>query len=1444
MKYKSSFLFNISPDDDGKVVIKRNGLNKYTSLVVLAYETKSTLTNSYGFNSLVIDIPQSTTRLPHTIKPIPEGQNIVTQSQQPSFVLDNAFTLTLQPNKQYTEEHRCGIIQPTAPLYSTSNTTVPVDQQSLTVVGPNNSVELEIITSRQDLYAMLSSLLQSRGSAGTLLPRRNYTGDSTRVQTALNKFRFLQEWNGFNDAMKLTMLDRQACHELHLFIFFNDRAFFESALRLHLSNKLTKDICDLWLLSQAVAPLSTLNAGLSTAQVQAVQDNLEIFNAIKDESRAQLISYSTSMSTYNVFEKTLILSVASPAALHSLALQVQQDVNLNPSLSRNNLAYVTIFESCLRRTMLRLNTAGPDVADDDDDDDSDDDDDDSKKDQNQPEDEPIYDESEGGMDMDDDCDNFMDECEEMPCETNFSSFSPSPPPPPCAPMAMPCPPPSMSAPGAMLRQSRGAMPVPSSAMMAECAAPQQQMQVMSLSSSIASPMAMKKKEAMTVDSLASKYQKENKPSSIPSYKPLEKTGEYEERTWYNDAQFDGQRGWSFNSLQAVQWSNYWVDFALYLSDPTRFSVDNDNSSAHKSNKAFASAAVLDLIEASESEYLLCLAVTQLSPTPLAKQALLGAAKGAELSTPLYNYLATSHNSTTPDVSALGNVQQGARYRYVRHASPKFPIVILHKQVQQLSAPKSSPAASTTTTASKDVSKSLSAAQYYIDVFESIQKNRAVYVTPDQMFKRRAYLCKTVISNMSPESVSSKVLVTVPDGSTSLSYTPSDNHRNGSNQTHLNTLTTRTIYCSIPAYSSYIIQYSFLLGNRDQYTHYGATVTSTNSAVSQLYCFVPSIQLKCSDYKQIINRRDVVTIAREASDDELCQFLTDYYFNDAANANQSRPQDGEERQRFDLGYILFRLNVSRTPLAQRYSLYMRIYTIVKGWLINNSTSSEARTFISYMYYFFSQSYASSSPLPITNAHTANIAHAWAYLMDSYIRSTFSFNKWQHLEYLPLVAARIHNSSISPNANKPGASLEDKDPFIPDRQLKEQYINSLQYVLVHSSNVANIPYQQLLSLIYYAIVLNQNIRVISLLKHLLNTLSKQPLPNVSTRVQLAYLLIYIDVSTYGTLQTALSLDQLKVLNTIYKSTAFTQVRDAGYKQSTYAVALILSREYQKYPIKQWKLLFVQALQYLKEGQVIVTDATMTDHDTTIVATDFDPNVAGASVAQRDLRQDQGANSTPALSCNVQQTLTHTNVVVSFSNLLPTETHLTFDIYYIDSELLLSHKPFMTSQQASSTPHNNNNNKQSDQITKPHLSLHIPLPPETRGQRAAHSITVPIPAHLSKEAQLTIVARETQITATTPLLHSAFVVQVLSKQGIVSVLDSQTHKPISGVYVKCYLEGASGAPPTFHHDCYTDLRGKADYASSSNSSKSANNQSFAIIISHPQYGTTVSYTRGPQF
>jgi hypothetical protein len=1075
---------------------------------------------------------------------------------------------------------------------------------------------------------------------------------------------------------------------------------------------------------------------------------------------------------------------------------------------------------------------------------------------------------------------------------------------------------SRCAPSPPVQSSRGmAMPSvqPMAMMSQQCSAGPSPMNFLSAPGAVGGALSSHsinapRKITSSIDSLVSNYEKKEKPSSIPSYKPLEKTGEYEEKTWYIDSKYDGDASFTLQSERLVQWCGFWVDFALYLSNKDFFFIGNDFSTPERSNKAFASSQVLDLVNASANEYLLCLAVTQLSPVVIPKQATLATIKGGEVINTIQNtpqcsdwsILSTINNTTQPINNVVNSLAKGATFRYVKHLKQDYPIILLHKQVQQLKNDKKKK----NVDANDKKNTNLSASHYYIDIFESIQKNRQIYVSPDQMYKRRSYLTKVVISNSSPEPVKSKVLITIPDGTTSVSYTPSTNTHGSSNSTHLNYLEIKTIYCTIPAYSSYVIQYSFLLGNRDSYVHYGATVTSTNDAVSELYCCVPSITLQSRDYKQITNSKDVITIAREANNDDLCSYLREYYrlnlqtedmvsgvnvdSNNSNNNNQLSQLD-DPSQQFKLNYILFRFNQTTAgsvngvipTLQQRWELYQRVYDIVRGYLTTHTKdgigSEQTIPFVSYMLNFFHENALALSQnrskerFIITKSQLTNVSHAFSILMSKFKVDVFSssIKQLQHLEYLPLVAARIHNASIGTDL-KTGATQQsvDKELFIPDKQLKEQYTKTLECCLSNSSSVKNIQPAQLLSLIYYAIILNQNVRVISLLQHLLNTLSefinkkskttpttttKPTLPTlpITTRVQLAYMLIYIDVSTNGTLQSVLNNDQLNVIATLYNNKEVLQLPQS--KQTTYGLSLLLAKTYEKYPIKQWKLLFLQTLQYLKDGQVVVgseDEQQQSQSQNIIKAEDFDVNVAGASNLQRDLRQDLGANTTPSLSVNIHQSLKSTDVTLTFANLDKNEKEFIFDVTYIDSELLLSHKPFMTSgnQSSGSTNTNTTNTKSNatDQVTKPHLSIHIPIPDSILQQsnNTIQTFTVPIPSHLSKESQLTIRAPRTHISTTTPLLHSSLTVQVLSKQGIVAVLDTKTHKPVSGVYVKSYVdEGNKGVEGKFLCDKYTDIRGKASFVDASNNKSSNSNQKFALIVSHPEYGTTVVYTNGPQ-
>jgi hypothetical protein len=87
-----------------------------------------------------------------------------------------------------------------------------------------------------------------------------------------------------------------------------------------------------------------------------------------------------------------------------------------------------------------------------------------------------------------------------------------------------------------------------------------------------------------MDKLAQSYEQKQKPSSIPSYKPLEKLVNMKKKHIISIHVMMVMHHLPFYPQNIVQWSSFWVDFALHLSNPALFSIDNDFSTVEKSNK--------------------------------------------------------------------------------------------------------------------------------------------------------------------------------------------------------------------------------------------------------------------------------------------------------------------------------------------------------------------------------------------------------------------------------------------------------------------------------------------------------------------------------------------------------------------------------------------------------------------------------------------------------------------------------------------------------------------------------------------------------------------------------------------------------------------------------------------------------------------------------------------
>ncbi len=74
-----------------------------------------------------------------------------------------------------------------------------------------------------------------------------------REDATLREFAFVARWHELPDAERRELYLKYACHELHLFLYFKDRPYFDATIRPYLAHKRVKTFVDHWLLDADLA---------------------------------------------------------------------------------------------------------------------------------------------------------------------------------------------------------------------------------------------------------------------------------------------------------------------------------------------------------------------------------------------------------------------------------------------------------------------------------------------------------------------------------------------------------------------------------------------------------------------------------------------------------------------------------------------------------------------------------------------------------------------------------------------------------------------------------------------------------------------------------------------------------------------------------------------------------------------------------------------------------------------------------------------------------------------------------------------------------------------------------------------------------------------------------------------------------------------------------------
>jgi hypothetical protein len=110
-----------------------------------------------------------------------------------------------------------------------------------------------------------------------------------RDDPTLREFSFVTRWHAIADGERRELYSKYACHELHLFLYFKDRPFFEAVVRPYLANKRVKTFVDHWLLDADLRPyleparLTQLNAVERALLARRLRAEPELARLLADE---------------------------------------------------------------------------------------------------------------------------------------------------------------------------------------------------------------------------------------------------------------------------------------------------------------------------------------------------------------------------------------------------------------------------------------------------------------------------------------------------------------------------------------------------------------------------------------------------------------------------------------------------------------------------------------------------------------------------------------------------------------------------------------------------------------------------------------------------------------------------------------------------------------------------------------------------------------------------------------------------------------------------------------------------------------------------------------------------------------------------------------------------------------------------------------------------------
>lgn len=113
-----------------------------------------------------------------------------------------------------------------------------------------------------------------------------------RDDATLREFAFITRWHELPDAERRELYSKYACHELHLFLYAKDRAFFDAVIAPYLAHKRTRTFVDHWLLG---GDLSRYLEPAALGQLHAIERALLAHRLVADDQLARILGDEVSV---------------------------------------------------------------------------------------------------------------------------------------------------------------------------------------------------------------------------------------------------------------------------------------------------------------------------------------------------------------------------------------------------------------------------------------------------------------------------------------------------------------------------------------------------------------------------------------------------------------------------------------------------------------------------------------------------------------------------------------------------------------------------------------------------------------------------------------------------------------------------------------------------------------------------------------------------------------------------------------------------------------------------------------------------------------------------------------------------------------------------------------------------------------------------------------------